>query len=109
MPEIQRVLAQSSPAAGVLTDAYTCATTGAVISSVVICSRSPSVVAFVRISVAVGGAADDPSQYVYYDLPMPPNDTFIATVGISLRTGDIIRVYSDQAVISFNIFGVEIT
>lgn len=108
MSEIERVLAQLAPPASSLTDVYVCGTVGAVISSLILCNRGSSV-SRVRISVAVNGAADDVSQYVYYDLPIPGNDTFIATIGISLATDDVVRVFVDIDTVSVSIFGVEIT
>ncbi len=107
--EVEKVLAQAAPLAAVLTNIYTCGATGAVISSIAICNRDPVLFASIRISIGVGGALDSPEQYVYYGLPIPPNDTFIATVGFSLALGDVVRVYSDNAVISVNLFGVEIS
>lgn len=107
MAETQKVLGQSSPSAASLTTLYT-AGAKAVASSLVICNRGPAQVN-VRVSVAVAGAADDSKQYLYYDLPVPPNDTFIATIGVTLGISDVVRVYSDLATASFNLFGVEIT
>jgi hypothetical protein len=109
MADTFKVLAQSKPSAATLTDAYTVpASTSAVVSSVVVCNQSTAGTTF-RISIAVAGAADDTKQYLYYDVDMPANETFIATIGISLATTDVIRVYATDATVSFNIFGMEIT
>ena len=108
MAEAQKVLGQSAPLATTLTDLYT-AGAKAVGSSLVICNRSASVPAHARVSVAVAGAADDPKQYVYYDLEIPGGETFIATIGWTLAITDVVRVYNDLATLSFNLFGVEIT
>ena len=80
----------------------------AVGSSLTICNRGAAEIK-VRVSVAVAGAADTAAQYVYYDLPIPGNDTFIATIGWTLAASDVVRVYSDIAAASFNLFGVEVT
>jgi hypothetical protein len=108
MAEAQRILGQAAPAAGVLTDLYT-APSRAVVSSVTACNRSSTADTRFRLSVASGGAVDSPDQYVYYDLPLFAADTFIATVGITLAAGDVVRCYADSASVSFNLFGVEIT
>jgi len=109
MADAYKILAQSSPSATTLTDAYTVpASTEASISSVVVCNRSATATTF-RISVAANGAADTNAQYLYYDIPIPGNDTFVATIGITLDASDIIRVYATLATLSFNIFGIEIT
>ncbi len=91
-----------------LTAAYT-AGAKAVVSSLVICNRDPDNSAKIRVSVAVGGAADDSKQYLYYDLDVDAADTFIATIGVTMAAHDVIRVYTDNATVSFNFFGVEVT
>ena len=107
MAEAQKILGQSSPSATTLTDVYT-APSAAVVSSIVICNRGDAD-ANVRVAVAVAGAADSSKQYLYYDLPVFAKDTFIATIGATLATTDVVRVYSDLATVSFSLFGVEIT
>lgn len=104
-----KVLGQSKPSATTLTAAYTVpAATTATVSTVMVANQSATATAF-RISVAVAGAADTPSQYLYYDIPINGNDTFAATIGITLAATDVIRVYNTLATLSFNIFGVEST
>lgn len=109
MAEALKVLGQIVPSANSLTAVYTVpALTQATVSSISICNQNATGIVF-RISVAVNGAADDPKQYLYYDLPLLENDTFVATVGMSLAAGDVIRVRSNTANVSFNVFGVELT
>lgn len=108
MAEAQKVLGQSSPAAGVLTDCYT-APSKAVVSSVFACNRSSIDDTLIRVSVAVAGAADEAKQYIYYDLPVLAADTFASTTGITLGAGDVVRCYSASGNVSFNLFGVEVT
>lgn len=109
MADTNKTLAQSIPSASVLTDAYTVpGATSAVVSTILICNQSSSNSIF-RISVAVAGAGDTGKQYLYYNIPIRGNDTFAATLGITLATTDIIRVYGGNGQISFNIFGIEIT
>lgn len=109
MAETIKVLAQSNPGAASLTDAYTVpGSTAAVISSIVVCNRANTSTSF-RISIAVAGAADDNKQYLYYDLTITGNDTFVATLGISLAAADVVRVYATDANLSFNIFGTQVT
>jgi len=105
-----KVLAQIAPSAGVLTPLYTVpAATSAATSSIIICNQN-SIAGYIafRISIAIGGAVDDPKQYVYFDIPLMNNDTFIATIGMTLATGDVIRVRTDTANVSFSLFGVEV-
>lgn len=107
MTDTRKVLGQSIPASKVLTDGYTVpALTSAVISTIVMCNQGWEE-AEVRVAVAVAGAADDPKQYSYHDMPIPSKRTFTATLGITLGAGDVVRVYSDTGSVSFNIFGME--
>ena len=108
MTEILQVLGQIVPSANTLTPLYTVpGSISASVSSITICNQN-SLDVLIRISIAVGGEADDPKQYLYFDLPLDGNDTFIATIGISLASGDIVRVQSNTENVSFNIFGVEV-
>lgn len=107
MAEAQKILGQAVPAASTLTDIYT-APSKAVVSSVTMCNLSSSDTSF-RLSVASAAAADASKQYVYRDLPLIALDTFIATIGITLAAGDVVRGYSPSGQVAFNLFGVEIT
>lgn len=80
----------------------------AVISTVVICNRTSSSVTF-RLYVAVDDAATDNKMYLYYDASLPGNDTFTATLGITMGADDELRFYCSAASCSVNAFGVEIT
>jgi hypothetical protein len=109
MTDSIKVLGQAFPVAATLTALYTVpSVTSTTVSSIVVCNQSGTTTAF-RISVATAGAADTASQYLYYDLPIAGNDTFIATIGITLATTDVVRVYADLGTLSFSIFGVELT
>lgn len=109
MAQTFKILSQTEPLATALTDSYTVpALTSTAVSSLIICNRSATVTSF-RVSIAQAGAADDPKQYIYYDVTIPGNDTFIATVGLTLATTDVIRVYATLATLSFSFFGTENT
>ena len=103
------VLAQDNPTADILTTLYTVpASTSTVVSSIIVCNLDVVSINF-SISVAVGGASNTPAQYIYYQVALDVNDTFIATVGLSLATTDVIRVWSSSSNVAFNIFGDQIT
>jgi hypothetical protein len=103
------VLGQSMPTANTLTTLYTVpAATSATISSITICNHSSTPDTF-NLSIAPGGASDTPSQYIYYELYLDGNDTFIATVGFTMATTDVVRVLSLNGTSSFSLFGVQIT
>lgn len=104
-----KCLGQSNPSAATLTTLYTVpAATSAVGSSIVVCNRSATATSF-RIAVRPAGAAISNEHYLYYDIPILGNDTFIATIGISLATTDVVSVYATLATLSFNLFGSELT
>lgn len=107
MADIPKILGQASPAATTLSPLYTVPVgITTVISSVSICNRNSTPISF-RISVASAGASDDPKQYLYYDLPVIANDTFIATIGMTVGPTDVVRCYSSDANVAFNLFGIE--
>lgn len=109
MTDTLKGLAQSSPAAGALTDIYTVpSVTSAMVSSVVVCNQGTSPATF-RLAHAVAGAADTAAQYLYYDMPVPAKQTFIATIGLSLATTDVLRAYASASGLSFNVYGVQVT
>ena len=109
MADTFKVLAQSAPSAASLTDIYTVpGATSAVISTIVVVNTSSPSTTF-RISIQVANAADNIKQYLYYDTIIGGNDTFVATLGITLAATDVIAVYATLATLSFNVFGVEIT
>lgn len=110
MSESLKVLAQLVPASTTLSDLYIVpVATSTSASSIVICNQNGSAITLFRVSIAIGGTSDDPKQYIYYDLALGNNDTFIATIGLSLGAGDVVRIQSSIDNVSFNLFGVEVT
>lgn len=109
MATAYKILYQSNPAVNTLTNTYAVpALTSTVVSSIVVCNQGLSSAKF-RVSAAAGAAVDSANQYLYYDEVIPANKTFIATVGITLATTDLLRIYTDSASLSFSFFGSEIT
>lgn len=103
-----KILGQDVPLASTLTDVYTVPLgRTAVISSIVVCNLDSSNTVF-SISLAAAGAADTPKQYIYKDLPLAANDTFVLTIGISLDENDVVRILSASGNVSFNLSGVEV-
>jgi len=103
------VLGQSAPLAATLTTLYTVpSSTSVSTSSIVVCNRSATATSF-RVAIRPAGAGISDEHYIYYDVAIPGNDTFIATVGISLATTDVFSVYSTLATVSFSLFGQQIT
>ncbi len=104
-----KVLGQATPGGGVETDLYTVpGSTSAIVSSIVICNRGGTQTTF-RVSISVGGGATANKDYLYYDVPLSGNDTFVATIGVTLTATDKLRVNPGNANLSFSLYGSEVT
>ena len=109
MADAPKILAQSNPAAATLTDIYTVpAVTSTVISTIIATNRSGDSTSF-RISLAIAGAATSDEQFIVFDLPIAGNDVYMATIGATLETTDVVRVLATLATLSFTVLGIEIT
>ena len=109
MPTAYKVLSQTAPAASTLSDAYTVpASTSTVISTIVITNYGVSPSGY-RISIAKAGASDAQVQYIAYDITISENDATALTLGVTLATTDVVRVFSTTGTVNFNIFGSEIS
>lgn len=102
-----KILGQSNPSASTLTTCYTVpSATSSVVSSLVICNRSATATSF-RVAVRPSGASISNEHYIYFDVMIGGNDTFISTIGATLGATDVISVYATLATLSFNIYGQE--
>lgn len=109
MADSNKVLGQANPSANTLSLLYSVpAGAQTVVSSIFVCNRASSQALF-RIAVAVNNASDSAEQYLFYDVPINGNTTYIATVGLTLNAGDRVRIYTNLANLSFSLFGIEIT
>jgi hypothetical protein len=107
MANTLKTLGQSDPLAATLTTLYTVpGATSCSVSSISVCNRSATATSF-RVAVRPAGAGITDEHYLYYDVAIPGNDTFIATVGVSLETTDVISVYATLATLSFSVWGQE--
>jgi len=103
-----KVLGQSAPSATTLTTLYTVPdSTQVVCSTIVVCNRGAAT--SFRVAVRPDGAAISNEHYLYYDVAIGANQTFSATIGITLNDEDVVSVYATLATLSFNLFGQEIT
>lgn len=77
---------------------------GRSVKSIFVCNRNSTPSSF-RISYAPAGAADSDEQYLYYDVPIAANDTFMVEFsGLRLNPNDEIRVYVADANFSATVF-----
>ena len=77
-------------------------------SSITACNTSGSDQTF-RVRVAPAGAVDATEHALYHDVTVPANDTFIATVGLTLAATDVIRVQASSTLVTFHAYGAEET
>lgn len=104
-----KVLGQSAPDAATATTLYTVpASTATVVSSLTVCNRGSAATRF-RVAVRPAGAELANAHYLYYDVEIPGYDTFVATLGLTLETTDVVTVYATAAQLSFSLFGEETT
>lgn len=109
MPIANKVLGQSAPAAGILTDLYTVPGGAEAVSSTITVANRSNIATSFRIAVRPAGAGILDEMYLFYDIPIPGNDTFGATFGFTLAATDVVSVLATLPTLSFNIFGQEIT
>lgn len=112
MPTTYKILGQADPSSGLPFNIYTVGNPmQAIISSITVCNRGTADATF-RVWVSPNGVATANNQYIYYDVAIAGNDTFIATVGITLDSQDVVRVQSGGTGgnnLTFQLFGSEIT
>lgn len=97
--------AQVDPGAATLTPLYTVPAATQLVAVVTACNRGAAT--SIRISVAIAGAVDAPTQYKVYDLAIGANNTF--RLPITAGPTDVIRVYATLGTLTFTLNGVKIT
>ena len=112
MASAYEVLGQLNPAATTNETLYTVpSSTSSVISTITVCNQASTAGTYrliVQKSADVSGTILE-KQYVAYDVPIAANDTTALTLGVTLSTGDVIKVYASAATMSFQAFGSKIT
>jgi hypothetical protein len=112
-----QILSQLAPGATTLTDLYTVGDgLFANVSALFVCNRDSGAATF-RIAIRSGGRPIDNKHYIYYDVPLPGNTTFMAdfsaagsleepsSYGITLNATDVVSVYASTANLSFSMCG----
>lgn len=103
-----KVLGQVAPSADTLTTLYTVpASTSTVTSSLVVCNRSTLTATTFRVAIRPAGESIADKHYIYYNVEIPPEDTFVATIGMTLAATDVVSVYATDTTVSFSLFGEE--
>ena len=96
------IASQTAVGAGSLTDIFT-STGDTEFRSLVVCNRSGTSATF-RMSIAVAAAVDATSQYLFYDMPIVPNDSFTSALEIGVNLGDVVRFYASTANLTVTLF-----
>ena len=107
-----KVLGQSNPAATTETTLYTAPTspsTSTVVSTIMVCNQA-SAAATYRIAVRPAADASTAAKHwIVYGATVGGSDSTALTLGVTLAAGDVIRVYSSTATMSFSAYGSEIS
>lgn len=112
MANAYKILGQSNPSATTVTTLYTVpSATSTVVSTIVVANQATSSGTYriiVQPSVDVS-ATILAKQYVAYDSAITANNSTMITIGLTLATGDVVKVYASSATMSFSLFGTEIS
>jgi len=96
------------PAANTLTTLYTVpASTQAVVSTINVCNTA-SADATYRIAVLPSGVGITNANYIVFNATVAGNETISLTQGITMDSGDLLRVFASTASVAFNAFKMEI-
>ena len=112
MASAYEVLGQLNPSATTVETLYTVpSSTSSVISTIAICNQASTAGTYriiIQKSADVSGTILA-KQYLAYDVPIAANDTTALTIGVTLATGDVVKVYASAATMSFQAYGSKIT
>ncbi len=98
---------QVAPAATTPTTLYTVPVSKeTVVSTILVCNRGGSAATF-RIALRKLGAVLANEHYLYFDVAIGKNDTFAATLGVTLIATDIVEVYASNSNCTFQLYGQE--
>lgn len=108
----KKILGQSNPSATTVTTLYTVPSAKeAVISTISVANLTATAATFRLIlqpSADVSATILN-KQYLAYDITVGASDSTVITIGLTLATGDVIKVYGSTANIAFQAFGDEAT
>jgi hypothetical protein len=110
MATTYKVLAQNNPSATTETTLYTVpSSTSAVVSTISICNQAGSSGTY-RIAVRpAADASTTAKHWIVYGATVAASDSIMLTLGMTLATGDVVRVYASSANMSFAAFGSELS
>ena len=101
--------ANRNPSATTDTLLYTVpGSTSTVLSTIVVANRSATATTFRVATIESGGTLGN-QHYVFYDVPIAGNDTFVCTLGATLEAAATVRIYAGAATLTFTLYGCEVT
>jgi hypothetical protein len=96
------------PAANTLSTLYTVpSSTQAVVSTINVCNTA-SADATYRIAIVPNGVSITNANYLVFNATIAGNETVAFTQGITMDSGDLLRVFASTASVAFNAFKMEI-
>lgn len=108
MAATYKVLGTQVTPGATITDLYTVpAGYQAVVSTLAITNVQATDITF-RIAVVPSGQTLGNQHYIAYEVPLGNYESQYLTIGLSLNSGDKIKVYSSAATGAFSAFGTEI-
>ena len=108
MSQTHKLLGRSMPAAVTPATLYTApASTTTIVYSIVVCNSNAAADTF-RIFFVPSGGSLNVNNALYYDIPIPGNNSLTLNIGQDLMTGDFIRIYSTNGYLTFTASGLEI-
>jgi hypothetical protein len=109
MATTYKVLGQSNPAATTETTLYTVPASSSTVVSTIAIANQAGTAATYRIAIRPSADASTAAKHwIVYGATVAASDSTFLTLGVTLATGDLIRVYASTATLSFNAFGSEI-
>lgn len=107
-----KILGQLESNAYSFANVYNCPVgVSAVVSTITICNQTTMTTSY---TIAVQKAAEyNPTpqgkQYIAYEITLDAKDSTTVTLGITLAAGDYITVWAATSLVTFNVFGSEIS
>ena len=108
----KKILGQSNPAATTVTTLYTVAASKEAVISTISVANTTATAATFRLILqpsADVSATILTKQYLAYDITVGASDSTVITIGLTMATGDAIKVYGSTATLAFQAFGDEAT
>ena len=75
------------------------------VQALYVCNRGAAEATF-RIATVTNSTATSNQDYIFYDVPLPANDTFSAPVKLYIETGHYLTVYASTGDLTFSAYGM---